>query len=95
MLPPQHSAGRGRCAEQERGTSWQQHHNSWQPQAATDNNGQESEVQSPGISPTAGSCFRVAAGGEAAGCSNWGMFFIYLCKELVLAWIGTLMSSGN
>ena len=53
------------------------------------------EVQSLGISPAAGSCIRVAAGGEAAGCSNWGMFFIYLCKELVLAWIGTLMSSGN
>ena len=95
MLLPQHSAGRGRCAEQERGTSWQQHHNSWQPQAATDNKGQESEMRSPGISPAAGSCIRVAAGGEAAGCSNWGMFFIYLCKELVLAWIGTLMSSGN
>ena len=36
-----HSAGWGRCAEQERGTSWQQLYNSWLPRAATDNNGQE------------------------------------------------------
>jgi hypothetical protein len=38
---PHHSARWGRCAEQERGTSWQQLYNSWLPRAATDDNGQE------------------------------------------------------
>ena len=69
-----------------------------QQMAAAGSNRQQwaGEVQSLSISPAAGSYIRVAAGGEAAGCSNWGMFFkIYLCKKLVVAWIGTLLSSGN
>ena len=41
VQPLHHSAGWGRCAEQERGTSWQQLYNSWLPRAATDDNGQE------------------------------------------------------